>query len=513
MDGPMEELEMTNNDRKSRRALLLLVMCVGTTGLAGYLHGGDGASTATSAQSSPEQTIERSANRWASLFAANYGALQKSCTLMTQPACERMNCERISGPIKNCTRPPRKFRKSFENAKVRAIVIRGQNAAAMFSNGEAVELHHVRSPDPRRLNTWWVHKFGETAGDAMFVTMVGNKWAPLFAKDDPAACDHLFGQPLCEQYWGKPGGARSEAGHPTALQKSFANATVERVRVARHKAAAEFSNGEIVEFVQETDTRDPLLGRLGDWFVHSIGRREAVASTAAATGHVGFIGLPSKDASPSTPRRGKLVAFWWASMAGDWGKSRLWLFADGRLITLREADIPEGANPRSTGFLEQRLTPQGVEMLRSRTRRPDLSQLPKHAWADQRIRAYVPSSYAVCYDQGDGGALGHTQLAGGYERLWSLVPARARDVLRGNEVDAAHSKVPNVYCWTLTTQKARVLAAALGTAWFERGQRSRDFVLSYESKRLDPRHPSREPVVLSFEPILPHGEWTCSPCG
>src|SRR5918995_2485651 len=117
---------------------------------------------------------------------------------------------------------------------------------------------------------------------------------------------------------------------------------------------------------------------------------------------VGFIGLPPKGAKPSTRQHSELAAEWWASVPGDWGKSKFWLFADGRLISLREADIPEGANPRSTGFLEQRITPEGVEILRSavvrsnppRVTRDVTSELPKRAWADRTLRAYVPSRYA-----------------------------------------------------------------------------------------------------------------------
>ncbi|MGH2992132.1 MAG: inorganic diphosphatase [Solirubrobacterales bacterium] len=62
---------------------------------------------------------------------------------MAQPLCERIACERISGPIRNCTPPSSAFRKSFEGATVQDIAIKGDQAAARFSNGEAVELVHV----------------------------------------------------------------------------------------------------------------------------------------------------------------------------------------------------------------------------------------------------------------------------------------------------------------------------------------------------------------------------------
>ncbi len=96
--------------------------------------------------------------------------------------------------------------------------------------------------------------------------------------------------------------------------------------------------------------------------------------TAAASGTVrdffldrGFIGLPPQGATPSSPESGKLVFFYWGPVPGaaDWGKSRFWLYADGRLISLRAATLPEGANQLTTGYLEQRLTPEGAELLRS----------------------------------------------------------------------------------------------------------------------------------------------------
>jgi hypothetical protein len=43
----------------------------------------------------------------------------------------------------------------------------------------------------------------------------------------------------------------------------------------------------------------------------------------------------------------------------------MFVYADGRLIRQQEADRPYGANASSTGYLEQRLMPEGVEPLRS----------------------------------------------------------------------------------------------------------------------------------------------------
>ncbi len=77
-----------------------------------------------------------------------------------------------------------------------------------------------------------------------------------------------------------------------------------------------------------------------------------------ARARVGFIGLPPEGATPSTPETGELVVYRYA-------RSRLLVYADGRLIWQQPSYLAEGANPRSTGYLEQRLTPEGVELIRS----------------------------------------------------------------------------------------------------------------------------------------------------
>jgi hypothetical protein len=102
-----------------------------------------------------------------------------------------------------------------------------------------------------------------------------------------------------------------------------------------------------------------------------------VVATASAFGvrayflDKGFIGLPPEGATPSSPASGELEIFYSGhgdpgDRPGDGPGVLAWVYADGRLISLRKgSDLPESANPLSTGFLEQRLTPEGVELLRS----------------------------------------------------------------------------------------------------------------------------------------------------
>ncbi len=129
------------------------------------------------ARRSPEQRVEQTGNEWASLFAAVDAGT--SCAYETQPVCERIACERVGDvPIKNCTPPSAAFRRSFEDATVQDIAMKGRKAAVKFSNGEAVELaqvekypHCIGSACPgegRGRTVWWVSKFGGNAGREFF---------------------------------------------------------------------------------------------------------------------------------------------------------------------------------------------------------------------------------------------------------------------------------------------------------------------------------------------------------
>ena len=139
----------------------------------------------------------------------------------------------------------------------------------------------------------------------------------------------------------------------------------------------------------------------------------------------------------------------------------------------------------------------------------DLAGLPASAWEDRKIRAYVPSRYAVCYD---GWAESERPIEA--SRVLSLLPARAADLLRskaktryegargwGDDLHPDHH-----YCSNVTTEEARAIAEALDHPALERVEQT--YWLAFET-----RGPNRETIDLWFAAILPDGTSVCSPCG
>jgi hypothetical protein len=180
---------------------------------------------------------------------------------------------------------------------------------------------------------------------------------------------------------------------------------------------------------------------------------------------VGFKGLPPESATPSEPLRGELVLH----EEGIHPYFTVNVYADGRMIWARDASFtgeffptptPEGG-PVVSQWIEQRLTPEGVELLRSGARlvggqfeNPGEHDLPVSAWEDPTLRPYVPSRYAAC-------------LYGGFEppsQTMDPLPAWAQDLLGGTD-----RRVVGPGCREVTLEEARAIAEVLLDAGFEVG--------------------------------------------
>jgi hypothetical protein len=259
-----------------------------------------------------------------------------------------------------------------------------------------------------------------------------------------------------------------------------------------------------------------------------------------------IVGLPPVGATPSAPEKGVREMFFWVHHSANW------VYADGRLIRFgaRQANgrpLREAFNRWSMGFVEQRLTREGVKLLRSEivsaggfgekpppgsdplfnraiievrkgdqlihlrwasdlerleARLTDLeSWLPASAWKQRKDRAYVPSRYEVCAAIISNNPGAHVQRMSP-ARIVALLPEAAQNVLRGRDWNARAAGPPA--CFAVTTNDARPLANALDDAGPAKKGR-----LSY---RFNAPGPSRQ-VWITFNPYLPHGKTHCLSCG
>jgi hypothetical protein len=277
-----------------------------------------------------------------------------------------------------------------------------------------------------------------------------------------------------------------------------------------------------------------------------------------------FVGLPPEGIAPSTPETGQLVISF-AGRVHSLGLDfhRMWLYADGRLIwksNLEGSDagwkLRFGASEPTTAVIEQRLTPEGVELMRSRVmaaglldiepadaitdgttwHRPGVlwgglvvhdggrfvdsswsdgelpelladpvSWIPASAWDDPRISAYVPSRYAVC--------LGHGVPAQvppvGSSEIWALLPESVQDLIRSN---AIADPIPEWHeqdsrcLYAISTDDVAAIVAGLEEAGLHRDSRTS---LSYSGIEV----PSSEwDGVVQLLVVVPNGDVVCE-CG
>ena len=176
--------------------------------------------------------------------------------------------------------------------------------------------------------------------------------------------------------------------------------------------------------------------------------------------------------------------------------------------------------PRAEGA--QMATPgQASALQRLVARLADLTAwLPAGAWKDRKIRAYVPSRYAINY--------GAQPQSLEPSRILALLPAPARELLRAKDRTRTRGfygfaggpmRVVYGYSSEVTTEEARALAQALDDGGLKRDRRLGELVYSFEipGTSVDPPRPEKGPVrnevFIFFWPYLPNGESICTECG
>jgi hypothetical protein len=220
------------------------------------------------------------------------------------------------------------------------------------------------------------------------------------------------------------------------------------------------------------------------------------------------------------------------------------LYADGRLLWHTYDDAiegdPSGMPPTrpTTGWLEQRLTPEGAELLRSElvssgllsplqpgnyacppgsyraeARIGDLNELyvgklprdlveriaepgswlPARAWEDREVRPFVPASYTVCITGLDP-RISVAEIA-------TALPARVGNLVRARDWGENHAGLVWLWCTGVATEDARTFAEALDAAAIERNEHPTgagpDYLFEYQDA-------SRSALLhISFWPDLP----------
>jgi hypothetical protein len=268
------------------------------------------------------------------------------------------------------------------------------------------------------------------------------------------------------------------------------------------------------------------------------GPMETGSSVAPNPDAEGLRGLPPEGATPSTPESGELVV----ELA-----NQVWVYADGRVISR----VYEGTLEPYSGLVEQHLTPEGVEFLRSnvlstglfehdlelasrdnpnccvyiRVRDGDRlvsvrlgpsdvlsdhqapiatpeqetalrslealltgpTSWPASVWTDQQIRAYVPTSYSFCSRFVEP------------SHVLALLPEPARDLLGAKYLKADGDGFPQPTCSRMTTEEARALAGILAAEFgYQYGSLGFSFA--------DPEVPGSS-FLIAMNPVLPHGAW------
>lgn len=232
---------------------------------------------------------------------------------------------------------------------------------------------------------------------------------------------------------------------------------------------------------------------------------------------VGFIGLPPLGATPSSPRTTVLVESFWVPAEGGGLPYRggVFLYADGRLIWNEYFD------GRSTGWLEQRLTSEGIDLVRglafgggvSRRLYPALlpTELPANAWADARVRPYVPSGFAACLFVSDP-EHPFTIPSIPLSEALPMLPMDARDLLHDREPVPTDTPNDPFDCRGMNVVDARRLDAVLRRAGLDQDEWRNGSLLEYHID-LDGDGPETWWLNVWFEPFLPDGSITCSSCG
>lgn len=316
----------------------------------------------------------------------------------------------------------------------------------------------------------------------------------------------------------------------------------------------------------------PVLGKKGQGVPGYPGTRPWLVGAAAflIVVLVGAIQILQTDQPASSSDYGELVASMWEhhDAPGSFADGWLYLYADGRLLWERWTEAADPLPPelvaegRVPGWKEERLSPKGVELIRSEIiatglfdpdrphpetdsaiwhyiqvrngdrlvyfngEAPELferlaglwSWLPADAWEDPEAKPFMPSRYAVCMQGEVVGAIDptdHLQALPGAVREILAATSRLyvseignRDPATMMPLDPDRMMFPETtgYCYDMTTEEARILEATLDEGGVERVAGRDDAIYIVSGSLPEPdEYPAFDAITLTFWPMLPHG--------
>jgi len=251
---------------------------------------------------------------------------------------------------------------------------------------------------------------------------------------------------------------------------------------------------------------------------------------------VGYIGLPPLGSIPSDTERTDLVeGFWNASLPDGGGyHGATFVYADGRMIWNEYWPWPYSSETSSTGWLEQRLTNEGIELVRGIAvdrPAPDVpnwldpailpNQLPASAWADVTVRPYVPTQFAACLIVNGWSTAYWPDVPPEVTSLTlddrvAMLPDAVTDFLSDRDrtwlLPATASSYGDESCFGMSTADAGLLDAVLRYAGLAQDTSRKPYLLEYHVE-FDGSRSDRLWLGIWFEPVLPDGTITCSSCG
>jgi hypothetical protein len=200
--------------------------------------------------------------------------------------------------------------------------------------------------------------------------------------------------------------------------------------------------------------------------------------------------IPPAGTAVSTPVEGELIAEANVAFAGQ-----VRVYADGRVLSSDDFGVPG-----SVRFLERRLSPEGVELVRSgaiqaRDLLPSVvREIPASAWADREAKPYVPARYGLCFRLVD--------IPLDVEAVLNQLPESAQALLRGS------NPAWNRRCLVVTPEEARSLEEILSDALSSLGDLSSGLDVGVWSPR-----DSNDAQFIRLRPLFPDGRrfFDCCP--